>query len=317
MKDNPRIVISLVNWYRYEDTIQCIREIQQNIENIEYTISVVDNASPNDSYEKIKCECSNIRIVKSNENLGYAGGHLVNVEYAINNNYDAVWILNSDIILSRNSLAPLISAWQENGNHIYGSITVTEEEPNVVDFGGGLSWTDSPNEFVYNLYSGKKLEDLPTVKIREVQSVEGCSMLIPIEVIRQYGFMKTDFFLYGEENDYCFRLYKYGIKSYVITDSVVIHSSSASFKLSTDISWIMAYYRRRNYLRLMSLYFGWSRMRIFKENNSIVSQIKFILKYLLYPSFRKSKKIDYYRLKGTFHSVMKVKGKTIEPNNYI
>ncbi len=312
-----RVLISLVNWYCYDDTIRCIRGIQQKTKNVEYSISVVDNASPNDSYEKIKYECPNIRIVKSNENLGYAGGHLLNVEYANNNYYDAIWIINSDIKVGENTLQALIDAWISNGDNVYGSVTLANENPEVVDFGGGLSWSCSPKEFVYNVYNGIPLCDIPKETIREVQSVEGCSMLIPIDVIRKYGFMKTDFFLYGEENDFCFRLYKFGVKSYVVRDSVVAHSSGASFKQSTDISWIMSYYRRRNYLRLMISYFGMSRREVLTKNDSLYSQLKFLIKYAVDRNFRLENMKNLWLLKATWHAMAGKKGRTINPNDIL
>lgn len=311
-----KILISLVNWQRYEDTMQCIHGIEM-LKGVDYTISIVDNASINDSVEELRKEFPTLRIIQSEENIGYAGGHSLNVEYAVNNNYDAVWILNSDISVQQNSLEALVHAWETYGDNVYGSITLEKDNPNVVDFGGGLSWKESPKEFMYNIYKGVLLCDLPQDVIREVQSVEGCSMLIPIDVIHRYGFMKTDFFLYGEENDYCFSLYKYGVKSYVVRDSVVVHSSGASFKQSIDISWIMSYYRRRNYLYLMMEYFGMSRWKVLTINDSLFSQLKFVVKYICDLNYRSVNKKNLWLLKATWHAFVCKRGMVLNPNNYL
>ena len=42
--------------------------------------------------------------------------------------------------------------------------------------------------------------------------------------------MREDFFMYGEETDYCYRLNKKGIKSYIVSRSIVVHKGAESFK---------------------------------------------------------------------------------------
>ena len=316
MEGYGKILISLVNWYRYEETIQCIKNIQ-TIHDIHYTISVVDNASLNDSYERIKQAYPEIRVVRSDENRGYAGGHLLNVEYALLNNYNAIWILNSDLMIRKNSLQSLVKAWLQFGDNLYGSITLSHENPDIVDFGGGINAGNFSKDFVYNIYEGCKYDDLPSDSVREVPSLEGCSLFIPIDIIRKYGFMRTDFFLYGEENDYCFRLWEHGVKSLVVRDSVVLHTSSSSFALSTDIRWIMGYYRRRNYLRIMMEHYGWTKWHALTFNNSIVSLFKFFVKCFFISNYKHQNKSTYYINKGTLHAVLGRKKCVYNPNDYI
>lgn len=311
-----KILISLVNWCRYDDTIRCVKDIQRFYGN-NVSISIVDNASPNDSAEQLLNALSEVRIVKSEENLGYAAGHLLNVNYAIDNGYDAIWILNSDVSLRDNSLPALIEAWRKCGDNIYGSITLSSENPDIVDYGGGVEPQDSVDKFVYNSYEGVALESLPSNSVREVQSVEGSSMFIPLNIIKKYGFMKTDFFMYAEENDYCYRMREFGIKSYVVRDSIIVHNNAASFNLDVDISWIMSYYRRRNYLRFMHEHYGWSKFKMLNNYNHLISRIKFLCLYTVKKSFRRKHINDYWLLKAVYHSVLGKFGRTINPNDYL
>ena len=311
-----KILISLVNWCRYDDTIKCVKEIQKFYgKNV--CISIVDNASPNDSAEQLSYALSDIRIVKTAENLGYAAGHLLNVNYAIDNGFDAVWILNSDVCLRENSLSALVDAWFRNGDNIYGSITLSCEKPDIVAFGGGVAPQDSTDKFIYNNYEREALECIPSDSVREVLSVEGSSMFIPLNIIKKYGFMKTDFFMYAEENDYCYRMRKFGVKSYVVRDSVIVHNSAASFNLEVDISWIMSYYRRRNYLRFMHEHYGWSKFKMLNNYNKLISRIKFLCLYTVKKSFRQKRLKDYWLLKAVYHSVFGKTGRTINPNDYL
>lgn len=311
-----KILISLVNWCRYDDTIRCVKELQ-NFLGKDVCISIVDNASPNNSMEQLLNALSDVRIIKSEANLGYAAGHLLNVNYAIDNGYDAVWILNSDVSLRENSLFALVEAWRKCGDNIYGSITLSSENPDIVDYGGGVAPQDSVDKFVYNSYEGVALDSLPSDFVREVQSVEGSSMFIPLNIIKKYGFMKTDFFMYAEENDFCYRMRNFGIKSYVVRDSIIVHNSAASFKLDVDISWIMSYYRRRNFLRFMHEHYGWSRFKMLNNSDNLVSRLKFLCLYALKKSFRQKHIKDYWLLKAVYHSVLGKSGRMVNPNDYV
>ncbi len=314
MKKTPLILISLVNWNRYQDTIKCVNSLKHlNYSN--FKISIVDNNSTNDSYNKIRKAHPQTQIIKSPENNGYAAGHKLNIEYAKAIAADAVWVLNSDIKVRPDALIELVNAWRNNGKHLYGSISLSSENPDIVDFGGGINPRESKKEFIYNLYQGIPYSDLPPEEVREVQTVEGSSIFIPMYVLTEFGFMKRDFFMYGEETDYCYRLRSYGVKSFVVRKSVVIHSHGASLK-DNNLNWIAAYYRRRNFMRFMMEHYGWSRLKVLNRNYTPAERIKFKVK-CLNPKFKKEHWKDYWLLKATEHAVSGITGKTIDPNLYL
>ena len=316
MKSTPKILISLVNWYKYDDTINCVKSIWgQDYRNFE--ISIVDNNSPNNSYEKLKEELPEIRIIKSAENNGYAAGHKINVDYALTNEFDAIWILNSDLVVKPQSLKELVKAWSLNGNHLYGSVTLSQENPDIVDFGGGITPITGKEEFEYNLYKNVAYKDLPNDEIREVQTVEGSSIFIPLDVIIRFGFMMTDFFMYAEETDYCYRLRKSGVKTFIVKKSVVKHDNAGSFKTIKDISWIISYYRRRNFMRFMKEHYGWSNKKILNLKDNWFARLKFKLKCFLLPGFKKQNLHSYWQMKASVHAVKNIKNKTLDPIKYI
>ena len=71
----PKVSVVLVNFRGIDDTlnaIKCIQESSYPKEQLE--IVVVDNASGDNSVEKLKNLNNQIVLVESNENLGFAGG---------------------------------------------------------------------------------------------------------------------------------------------------------------------------------------------------------------------------------------------------
>ena len=78
--------IIIVNYNNYELTNECINSVLNTVKNLEYEIIVVDNNSPNDSYDKIYekfGEVENVTVIKSKENAGFGAGNNLGAEKAI------------------------------------------------------------------------------------------------------------------------------------------------------------------------------------------------------------------------------------------
>lgn len=95
----------VLHYCSIEITEQCIKSIQNNIEYDNYSIVIIDNASPDNSglllkekYEKI----SNIKVLLMDTNLGFAKGNNVGYLYAKNVfNADFIVVTNSDTVFTQ------------------------------------------------------------------------------------------------------------------------------------------------------------------------------------------------------------------------
>ena len=296
-----KVLISTLNYNNFESTKKCVLSILDcSLKNFE--ICIVDNNSPDNSYQKLKDLFKDINVIKSKSNDGYATGHKIAVNYAIENKFDFIWILNNDLTVKKKSLQKLLSAYDTYGIGIYGSITLKSENPDVVNFGGGNT-EDINKAFDYNAYEDCLLQDYYKInKLRKVQSVEGSSMLIPLKVIENHGFMREDFFMYGEETDYCYRLKKLGISSYIVPDSVVVHKGAESFKNNNHLE---SYYRRRNILYFEKEHYGISILKNLSKRVGLKKIVKFFIKNL----FIKHEKNELYYLNiANIHALLRIKG---------
>ena len=294
-------LISVLNYNNFESTKKCVLSILDcSLKNIE--IYIVDNNSPDDSYHKLKNLFNDLKVVRSEVNNGYAAGHKIAVNYAIKNKFDLIWILNNDLTLRKETLPNLLSAYNSFGLGVYGSITLKSENPDIVNFGGGNK-DDIKEAFDYNAYEGCRLEDYyKKTSLRKVQSVEGSSMLIPLKVIKNHGFMREDFFMYGEETDYCYRLKKHSVSSFIVPESVVVHTGAESFKNSKHLE---SYYRRRNMLYFEKDHYGISILKNLNKRIGITQILKFFIKNL----FVNSDKNELYYLNiANIHALRRIKG---------
>lgn len=126
-KTVQNIGIVILNYNNYKDTIKCLKTlIEHSIKNMPLVV-IVDNFSSNDSVRKIgdfivsegmklefHTENNKIEeetrfiIIKTNKNLGYAGGNNVGLKFLINNQVEIICILNNDIIFTNNTVQELV-----------------------------------------------------------------------------------------------------------------------------------------------------------------------------------------------------------------
>jgi GT2 family glycosyltransferase len=313
-KNTPFVVISLLNWMSYEDTMQCVRSIQQ-LSYSNFQIIIRDNASPNDSYEQLKKSFPDLRVERAVENRGFAAGHYENYLIAKELKADLFWILNSDLEVHPESLNALVDAYHKHGNHIYGSVSLNPAQQDLIDFGGAPYTEKSTTQLHYNSWKGRPLKELQTQhpELYEVESVEGSSMLIPMAIIEKCGFMKLDFFMYGEEVEYCYRCRKHDICSYLCTRSIIKHKNEGSLKSSENLRFVPIYYRKRNIIRLKKELFKMSIFKLYNEDDNIFVLLKSLIKGHL----KKPKLDSYYFALAQIHGLVGIKGKIIKPEKLL
>lgn len=306
----PLVYISVLNWSNYPDTIACIESLGV-LDYSNYKIIIRDNASPNDSVEKLKVALPHFTICTTEENEGYATGHFLNWQIAKDEGAELFWILNNDLKVDRNTLKELVKVAEKTQfRHLYGSVSLQWENHDLVDFGGAELSPISNKILTYNSWRNKKYTELVDAypDYYEVESLEGSSMLIPMHIIEKYGFMKLDCFMYGEETDYCYRLRKLGVSSLLAIKSIVFHKNEGSTKHSA-LMVVPAYYRRRNALRFNRDHLGWSGRKVLNYNGTVFETIKILVKNL----YRSEKTPEYVYSLAKWHGFIGKFGKTIAP----
>lgn len=102
----------ILHYKTMDDTVKCINSIIEYIKNVKYDIVVVDNFSNDGSFESLNnMYKDNIRIklIKNNENLGFARGNNVGYMYAKHNlESDFIILLNNDTYMIQNEFCKII-----------------------------------------------------------------------------------------------------------------------------------------------------------------------------------------------------------------
>lgn len=237
------VAVILINYNSSVHTIKCINSIQSTVsENIRYKITVIDNASETDDFQKLAASINNnftndnITLLRSKINQGFSAGNMMGVQ---NVNADYYFLLNNDCIL-QNDCISILHRFCENNRHVAlcspqlfdangTPIPCINYFPTLKTkiFGSGILNLS----YSYNHIRRKEKYTNPV----QVDVVSGSQMFVRAEYFFEIGGLDTIFFLYCEEEDLALRFNKAGYKTYLVPQAKNYHLGSGSTEKSLAI----------------------------------------------------------------------------------
>ena len=282
-KPIPLIHIIVLNWNGYNDTVECLESLQK-VNYPDYKIILIDNGSRDGSVQKLKerfGKDEKIKIIANEENLGFAGGNNVGIEYAMEKGADAVLLINNDTIVDENFLVELVKAAEENKRAgVLGSKIYYESDPKRIWSAGGKV-NRLLTKGVHIGYD--EIDERQYDEIKKCDYLTGCCLLVKKEVVKKIGVLADDYFLYYEDTDYCLRARKAGYDCLYVPASKIWHKISRSSKPGSS-SYI--YYHTRNGLT-MARRNGSPLIKFLAYPNCLFLFLKQIVKYIFMPAKRK------------------------------
>jgi len=274
-----KIYIILLNWNNEEDTIECIESLKKmNYNN--YKIIVIDNGSEEKSVQKIEKKYSDLCIIKNRSNLGFAGGNNVGIKYAIDNDVDYVLLINNDTTVEENFLTELVLVGEtdEKKGLLGSKIYFHSEKNRIWSAGGKVNWLKNKGTHI----GLDEVDEGQYDKIKEVDYLTGCCLLIKKEVIEKIGVLEEDYFLYYEDTDFSLRAKNSGYTCVYVPASKIYHKISRSTKPGSP-NYI--YYHVRNGL-VMAKRTGNTLTRIALYPYCLILFLKQIVKIIFIPKKR-------------------------------
>jgi len=197
-----------------------------NTQDINFDICVVDNNSSDGSISFLEKEYPNVKLVKSDENLGYGRAH--NLAYDKYPNYDYYVFMNNDIRVEPNWLSKLLEVVKnkENVGAVGPRILLSKKKDNTYVINSAGMDIDK-HHMAYDRYEGEKNSDKYNVT-EKVDGICGAVMLVPKEVLKKVRGFNPNMFLYYEDVDLSLRIRDAGYEIYYCGQSVVYHEHMAS-----------------------------------------------------------------------------------------
>ena len=241
MHQECELSIITINYNGLKDTCALIESIPFNDK---MEVIVVDNASKNDEATIIKQRYPFASVIRSEKNLGYAGGNNLGIKAA---HGKFLFIINNDTIFKNFNVQTLIDRLE------------ISKEIGIVCPKIRFAWGNNPIQYagytplskstIRNQAIGFGEEDKGQYETAHpTPYAHGAAMLIKREAIEKVGLMPECYFLYYEELDWSMMFTRAGYQIWYEPSCTIYHKESQSTGQNSPLR---TYYITRNRLMLV------------------------------------------------------------------
>jgi len=236
------VSIITVNYNQSYVTEQLLSSVATTNTYAPIEIIVVDNASQTNPVPGWQVKYPDITFIRSETNLGFAGGNNLGVAAAKG---DYLFFVNNDT--------------EFTGHLVNTLVKLMDEHPEVGMVSPKIKYFDKPDMLQYvgftpmNYYTMRNSSpgQFETDKGQYDHTtgptgyVHGAAMMVRREAIDKAGLMAENFFLYYEEMDWCDRISRAGYDIWVEPRAVIYHKESVSVGRASGLK---EYFMNRNRL---------------------------------------------------------------------
>jgi GT2 family glycosyltransferase len=234
ISNKPQVTVVIVSFNTRELLRECIESLQDGAGGVRFETVVVDNASRDGSADMVAAQFSDVQLIRSETNLGFARANNRGFEVA-RGRY--IVLLNSDAFLKPGALALSVEHMEKNPMAGLGGARLV---------GRDGSWQPAARMFPSPLNDLLMMSGLaanyPTSQFfgradrtwadpseaAVVDWVPGAYSIIRKDVLNRIGGFDQRFFLYYEEVDLCRRIRAAGYEIWYWPDVVTVHLGGES-----------------------------------------------------------------------------------------
>ncbi|MEC0227963.1 glycosyltransferase family 2 protein [Paenibacillus alba] len=251
--------ILIVNYKTRDLTLACIESVITSSTSYKYEIILIDNASNDGIIQAINEQYPQVVTIANTDNVGFSKANNQGIRVA-KGRY--VLLLNSDTIVQPDTMDTMLHFMDENpsvgasGCKIVlpdGSLDKackrgfpTPSASFYYAFGFSKLFPKKPRFNQYQLGYLNPDDEYP------IDSLVGAFMLIRREAIEQVGMLDEEFFMYGEDIDWCYRIKQAGWVNYYYPRTHIVHHKGASsrrkpFKIIYEFHRAMILFHNKHY----------------------------------------------------------------------
>ncbi|MEM9298964.1 MAG: glycosyltransferase family 2 protein [Bacteroidota bacterium] len=253
------VSIISINYNSLNYTLQMIKSLDlSTYKNIE--IVLVDNGSTDDPADALS-PIDKVTYVRSDKNLGFAGGNNIGIKYSKG---EYLFFVNNDTEFTPTLIQDLL-------NTLHSNVKVGLVSPKIIYYGTQTiqfaGYTEISNLTGRNKALGNKKEDSPDYQnLINSPYAHGAAMMTTRSVVEKCGRMPEIYFLYYEELDWCEKIRSAGYEILVNRSTYIFHKESMSVGKNSPLK---TYYLTRN------------RLLFFRRNKRKLERMVFYLYFYL------------------------------------
>ncbi len=241
----PSLAIVILNYNRADLLGDCLASIYAHPTRCQLAVWVVDNASTDHSVEMVHARFPQVQLIVSRYNGGFAYGNNLALRqivypstFKVQKEPEYVLLLNNDTVVPPGALDGLVDYLeQHDAVGVVGPRLLLPD--GTLDLACRRSFP-TPLVALYRMtglarlfprsrrFGRYNLTYLDPACETEVDAVVGACMLLRTSIIREVGLLDEQFFMYGEDLDWAYRIKQYGWRIVYYPDVHVWHYKRAA-----------------------------------------------------------------------------------------
>jgi N-acetylglucosaminyl-diphospho-decaprenol L-rhamnosyltransferase len=226
--------IIIVNWNSKDYVRKCLDSILAETRDLDYEIIVIDSASFDGCAEMIQAHFPEVRFIQSQENLGFSRANNVAFQ-ATSGEY--LLFLNPDTEVVGAAIGSLYAALKSLpqagaiGCKLLNSdgtlqTSCVQAFPTIMNqiLGAEALRRLAPRSRLWGMSALFEETAAPV----EVDMVSGACLMMRRSVFKRIGLFSTDYFMYAEDVDLCYKARRCGFTNYYFGLATVIHHGGGS-----------------------------------------------------------------------------------------
>ena len=195
--------------YNSADVLQSFLDCVSKQTYTNFVLYVVDNYS-NDSTLLIleKTNTARLVLIKNKINLGVAKANNQGIVKAIEDGCDQVLLINNDVEFEECLIEKLLKTQEQNNCSLVTPKMMYFDSPNSIWYAGG--WFTRRTGYLPLHRGMKELDKGQYDQAIEVEYASTCCLLIKKEVFNDIGMMDEKYFVYFDDTDFSYRVWKDG-----------------------------------------------------------------------------------------------------------
>lgn len=205
---------------------QCVLSVQRSIKGVDAEIIVIDNNSPDDSCAMMKTKFPEITLIENKENVGFSTANNQAVAIAKG---EYVCILNPDTAVAEDTF--IVSLKYAESIKNLGALGIYLMDGTGFFLPESKRNLPTPKASLLKLLGAGKnyyANHIPKNKSGEVDVLVGAFMLLKRSVYNKVNGFDEDYFMYGEDIDFSYKITKAGYKNYYLGSSAILHYKGES-----------------------------------------------------------------------------------------
>ncbi len=226
--------IIIVNWKSIEFIKACLASLQATANGVHHEVLVVDNASEPELCRTLPETFSGVRVICSEHNIGFSRANNLGAQQSRGR---GILFLNPDTLVLEGAIEKMLFQLQSDvklgavGCRLLNAdrslqTTSVMPFPTITNQVLGVEWLQQrwPNLRMWGmraLYAEQR-------GVHEVEVVSGACLMMKRDVFERVGGFSTDYFMYAEDTDLCYKVWQAGWKVGYVADAQIVHFGGQS-----------------------------------------------------------------------------------------